>query len=139
MVEDLADFYAGVDFYRLDAEHLQCPVAGEADVAEAGGGVDEQSQSADGAAAFEHGDVFFRLGEFHGSSEIETTAFQDESVVGNDDPLGGVRLFHVEYRVGIDKQFVVQGEVVAVGVELGIVKRVDKNFRTELAFDFETG
>ena len=41
VVEDLADRHAGIDSHRLDGEHFERPVAAEADVAEAGGDVDE--------------------------------------------------------------------------------------------------
>ena len=53
VIEDLADRHARIDSHRLHGEHLQRPVAGEADVAEAGRDVHEQPQPADRRAAFD--------------------------------------------------------------------------------------
>ena len=83
VVEDLADRHARIDAHRLDGEHLQRPVAAEADVAEAGGDVDEQSQPADRRSSFDHGHQIVRLGPLDRAAEIQLIRAEHEARSGN--------------------------------------------------------
>jgi hypothetical protein len=124
---------------RLDGEHLERPVAGEADVAEAGRHVHEQPQPADRAAALDHRHQVVGLGSLHRPAEIELVGGEHEAVLGNRDPLHPVALPHVEHHLLVDEQLVVEREVVAVGVEAGLVEGVDEDVAAEAAADLVAG
>ena len=83
VIEDLADRHAGIDAHRLHGEHLQRPVAAEADVAEAGRHVDEQPQPADRRAAFDHRHQVVRLGPFDRAAQIELVRVEHEPLGRN--------------------------------------------------------
>ena len=84
VVEDLADGHAGVDPHRLDGEHLQRPIAAEADVAEAGRHVDEQPQPPDRRAAFDHRHEIVRFGPLDRPAQIELVGLEHQPSCGMD-------------------------------------------------------
>jgi hypothetical protein len=53
-------------------------------------------------------------------------------VLGNRNPPHAIRLPHVEHDLFIDHDLVVQREVIAVGIEVRLIKRVDDDVRAEM-------
>ncbi len=72
----------GIDAHRLHGEHLQRPVAAEADVAEAGRDVDEQAQPADRRAAFDHRHQVVCLRPLDRAAQVELVGTQHQSRPG---------------------------------------------------------
>jgi hypothetical protein len=68
-------------------------------------------------------------------SEIELIRGEDEPFFGDLHPLHPVALPHVEHHLLVDEQFVVEREVVAVGVELRFVERIDEDVAAQLPAD----
>src|SRR5262249_30037409 len=120
----------------LDGEHFERPEAGEADVAEAGGDVDKEAEAADAGATFDLWDEVVRFGALGGAAEVELVGAEDKSFRRYDDAADAVRLGHVEDDFLVDHQFVVEGEVVAVGVERLGVEGVDLHVAAETGEDF---
>ena len=58
-------------------------------------------------------------------AEIELVRAEHEPLRRNLDPPHAVGLGHVEHDFFVDHQLVVQREVVAVGIELRLVERID--------------
>ena len=125
VVEDLADRHAGIDSHRLHGEHLERPVAAEADVAEAGRHVHEQSQPADRRAAFDLRHQVVRHRPLDRAAQVELVRTEHQPLRRNLDPPHAVGLGHVEHHLFVDHQLVVQREVVAVGIELRLIERID--------------
>ena len=117
VVEDLADGHAGIDPHRLHGEHLQRPVAAKAHVAEAGRHVDEQPQPADRRAAFDHRHEVVGFGPLDRPAQVELVRLQHQPLGRNRHAADAIGLPHVEHDLFVDHQFVVQREVVAVGIE----------------------
>lgn len=67
-----------------------------------------------------------------GPGEVELAWLQDEAFGGNDVPPVAIRPLHIEHDFFVDQQFVVQAEVVAVGVEEAFVERLNDNIVAEL-------
>ena len=125
VIEDLADRHAGIDSHRLHGEHLERPVAAEADVAEAGRHVHEQPQPADRRPALDLRHQVVRHGPLGRAAQVELVRAEHQPLVRNLDPPHAVGLGHVEHHLFVDHQLVVEREVVAVRVELRLVERID--------------
>ena len=65
---------------------------------------------------------------FDGSSEIELAGLQHHTLGRNDVPPIAVRPTHIEHDFLVHDQFIVQAEVVAVGVEQLLIERFDDDF-----------
>ena len=133
---DLADFNIRINPDGLDTENLQSPAAGESDIAEAGRNMDEQSQPPGGGTPLQHGDKAVRPGEFIGAAQIEPVWLQQQAIFWDLNFLGRIEDFHIQFPVFIYQQFVMEGEVVAVGVELLGAEGINENFFSHPAGDF---
>ena len=116
----------------MDAEDLERPVAREADVAEPRRHVDAEPEPSGGGAPLEHGNVGIRPGVLDGASQVEPARLQEEPVPRDGERLGLVGGLHVE-------QLVVQGQVVAVGVEPLLVEGVDDDLLPHVPQDLPAG
>ncbi len=81
-VDELADGHAGINADGLFDGDLEGPVAAEADVAFAGGGVDVNAKAAGGGLAFQEGNVGVGFGVFEGDAEVEDVWVEDEAFGG---------------------------------------------------------
>ena len=127
VVEDLADLDAGVDTDGLHGEHFEGPVSAEAHVAETGGDVHKKPQPADRGAALDHRHQIVRFGAFDGAAQIELIGLQHESLGRNLHPPHAIGLAHVEDQFLVDHQFVVQGQIIAVGIKPRGIERLEND------------
>ena len=136
VVEDLADFDPRIDPDGLHAKDLKRPEAPKADVAEARRDVNEKSQPADRRASLNHGDKVLRCREFKGPAQVEFSGFEEEALGWDGSAFKGVGLGHIEYRIAVDKKILTESQVVAVGVELGVVVGLDHDIASQPPLDF---
>ena len=136
VIEDLADLDGGVDANWLNGDHFERPVAAEADITEAGGDVYEHTEAPDGGATFEHGHEIAGFSVFHGAAQIHLVGLQHESFGGDNDATKTVGSPHIQHNFFVDEQFVVKAKIVAVGVELFVVKGFDPDITAQAGFDF---
>src|SRR5262249_552702 len=64
---------------------------------------------------------------------------EDQAVFGNDVPPEAVRPPHVEHDFLVHQKLVVQPEIVAVGIELALIERVDDDIAAKLGLDLAAG
>ena len=83
VIIDLADFHAGVNADRLYAEDFQGPVSGETHIAESGGDMDKQPQSADGRTPPPAWGTKRSVFEFVSTSQIQPAWFQKKAILRN--------------------------------------------------------
>ena len=136
VVVDLADLNAGVDADGLHAEDLQRPEAAEPHIAKAGGHVDKEPQPPDRRAALEHRHAALGAGKLDGAAQVEPARLEHETCCRKLDLGKAVRPRHVEDILLIAQETVVEPEVVAVGVQLPLVERLNVNRTPEPALDF---
>ena len=139
VVEDLADGHARVNADRLHGEHFQCPIATEPHVAETGRHVYEKPQPADRRTALDHRYQIVGLGPFQGSAQVELVGLQHEAFRWNRKTPHAVRLAHVQHDLFVDHDFIVQRQVIAVGIHLRLVERIDDDVAAQFTLDFMTG
>lgn len=72
-----------------------------------------------------------RFGPLYGSAEVEAVRVEFQAFGRNFNPAKPIRLSHVENDFLVDQQFVMQSQVVAVGVQLGLDERFDNDIRTK--------
>jgi hypothetical protein len=71
-----------------------------------------------------------RFGELHRSAQVQLSRTQDQTFFGDPKPAESIGFFDVQNHFFINKKFVVQGQVVAVGIAVIVRKRTDANVRS---------
>ena len=90
VIENLANWHTRINANRLDGKHFERPIAAKADVAKAGGNVDEEAQTADAGATFDHRHEVVRLGPLDvGGDQLDRLLGRQVGLV--DRPLHGHR------------------------------------------------
>lgn len=79
------------------------------------------------------------LRPFDGSTQIQLARLQDEAFRRNDVTPVTVRSPDIKHNFFVNQQFVVQAEVIAVGVQHRGIERIDDDVLAQLSFDFFTG
>lgn len=98
--------------------------------------MDKKAQPADAGAPFEHGDVANRFCVLNRAAKVERSRLQNNAFGGDFDHFCLMRPLHIQHVLLINHEFVVEPQVVAVGVEeLGIVG-FDKDFIVQHSTDF---
>ena len=126
MVENLADFNAGVNSDRLNGEHLQRPVPAESDITETGGHVHEQTKPPDGGPPLNHGNEIFRFGTLDRTPQVQPMRLKYQSGFRNFHSPCAIGLFHVQNDFLVRHDLIVQGQVVAVGIDS--IRQIRVNF-----------
>ena len=70
------------------------------------------------------------------STEVNLARAEDHPFVGNAEPAKSVWLFYVQNNLFVHKQFVVESQVVAVGIQAFLAKGSDANICTLPCPDF---
>ena len=138
VIENLANGDARIDSDRLYGKHLDGPEAAEPDIAKAGGHMNEKSQASDGRTPFDHGYQIMGGRVLNGSSQVKLVGSQDKSLGGNRYPADTIRESHIQHNLFVGQELVVQRQVVAVGIEVVFIKRIDVNVGIQLRPDFVT-
>ena len=99
----------------------------------------EQTQPADARAPFDHRHQVMRFGPLDRAAQIQLVRTEDHSLGGNFNPPHTVRFPHVEHDFFVRHQLVVQRQVVAVGVEVPLIERIDDDVLPQLASNFVAG
>ena len=139
VIKDLANLDTGVDPNRLNSEHFKRPVASKANIAKSSSYVDKKSKSSDRGSSFDHWNQVVCCRVFDGTSEVKPIGFEDESRFGNRQMTDPICLSHVQHNFFVGNDFVVKSKVVAIGIEIVWVKRVDFDIVPDTPFDFITG
>ncbi len=139
MVKNLADRYAGIDADRLDGEHFQRPVAAEPDVAKPGCHVDEEAQSSQRAAAFDHGYQLVGFGHLDRAAQVQLVGIQYQALGRYRQPPHPVGLPQVQDHLFVGHQLVMQREVVAVGVQPLLFKGLNHQIVPQTLANFVPG
>ncbi len=121
----LPDVDAGIHPDAVHRVELQCPLPGVANVAEAGGQVDEEAEPGHGGSRGEGRRVVLTAQHLDGVRQVEPAGFEDVSVVRDLYLLELVGLPGVERHLLVDPQGLAEAEVVAVRVDLLRRERVD--------------
>jgi len=139
VIEDLADGNAGINANRLDGKHFQRPVAAKANIAKACRNVDKQAKPANARPAFDHGHKVVRFCPLHCASQVKALRTEDEPFGRYDKAARAVGLRHVEHHFFVGEKFVMQREVVAVGVESRGIEGIDMDVGAQIATNFIAG
>jgi hypothetical protein len=98
----------------------------------------EHAKSPNGRTAFEHRNKISSFRVLHRATEIHLVGLQNQSLGWDEYSSEAIRPPHVEHDFFVDKQFVVQSKVVAVGIELFVVKWLDPDITAQPSFNFRT-
>lgn len=139
VVKDLGDGDTGVDFNRLNGKHFQRPESLEAHVAEPRSHVNEQAQTANRRAAFDHGNQIVGFGMLDRSSQIKAIGLQNHARLGDLHSSNPIAFLHVQDDLFVGHDVLVKCKVVTVWVKVFRAERVNLYVVPEVVGDFLSG
>ena len=101
--------------------------------------MNEQSESTDRRAAFNHWNEIVGLGSFDRPPQIQTIGLEHQTRFRNHHPANTIVLSHVQYDFFVCHHVMVQRQVTTIRVEIVRIERVNLNVRAHSSLDFVAG
>ena len=76
------------------------------------------------------------LGPLHGPTKVKLVGIEYEAILWNRNPSDSITFSHVKHDFFVDQYFIMQGKIIAVGIEVLFIKGINNDILAKMGFYF---
>lgn len=135
VIDDLTDLNVGIDPEWLNSEHFERPIATEANVTEARRDVHKKSQAAERRASLDHGNQVVGLSALNRAGQVDLIGAEHQTAIRDLQPPVTIGFLEIQHHFFVHQELIVQGQIVAIRVELPFIEGTDADVCSKTFFD----